>query len=78
MKTHFSIWSHLGSVYEDLEAWNEKQTPISGPMCQNHDRVASKLPPRSSAANPPDPPDPPQMDSGLAEQTLGTPRWGAG
>ena len=54
MKTHFSIWSHVGPVYEDLEGWTEKQTPNSGEMCQNHDRFASKRPARNSAADQPE------------------------
>ena len=74
-ETHFSIWSHLDPFYEDLEDWTEKQTPNSGNMCQNHGPIASKRPPRSS---PRDLPERAEMESRLAEQTLGTPRRGAG
>ena len=33
---------------------------------------------RNSPADPPDPADPPETESGRAEQTLGSPRRGAG
>ena len=61
-----------------FKGWTEKVTPNSNEKCQIRDTITHFLASRNSEPDEADEADEPEMESGLAEQTLGTPHRGAG